>query len=147
VDVVAFVALLLVGVVAGALVTLAWAFHRSPRQSLLLVLQEAFKVGKIEMPPFVFAATGMVIAYAVLARHDGTRLTLAIVTLAALVAVGLIYILGMLPLHLRMESWSPAAPPDGWEASVRRWSVLNRIRAALGLVALVAFAASVTLAR
>jgi uncharacterized membrane protein len=145
-----FIALILVGLVAGTF--LATQLGQVRVQNMLgardfTLVKHSFEVavGGI-MPPLVIAAGVSILPLGVLKISAGplylTPVILAFLLWAGVVIVTLVF---CAPVNALAASWDPAAPPENWVALRDQWHLGQTIRTPLAVVSFAALVFSAVL--
>ncbi len=99
--------------------------HIEMRQGLIRTLRV--------LVPILFALTLFSGLAATIIHWNETVQTPRVGSVALLLAFIILTLLGTAPINKAVGSWDAAAPPQGWQATIRRWEVLDSMRTALAI--------------
>jgi Domain of unknown function (DUF1772) len=158
-EVAGVVAVVLTGLAAGLLTTLSWIYRQFPSPLLAPTLRETVRIiGPVfgahegrrapagQLPPLIFAGIVASAVFAGFAWGNGVAFGFALTAALTLVAGVLVTGVFLIPLHSEMVRWPEERPPAGYERVVRRWLVVNDVRALLALASLAAAAVALAAA-
>jgi hypothetical protein len=153
-DVVGFLALCLVGTLAGTLFAFEWALNRMPPPVLATVLPLVARRfgpnlppppgrGIGQLPPLAIGSFVLSLVFTILARDSTTPLVLGIVATVG-IAVGIAATTIFLgPINARLSSWQDGPPAEpAWEGTLERWFAFNLLRAFAAGIAFLSLAAA-----
>ncbi|MEV6872874.1 DUF1772 domain-containing protein [Amycolatopsis sp. NPDC051128] len=136
-EVVQYVGLFLLGVLAGeelivrygihpALSTLDDRAHLPARQALVRRLRVVVPI--VMLPAAALAVTVLVVV-------TGPGLAMRWATLIAMVVFLLLSFLGTVPINVKVNDWRADAPPGDWKAVIRRWARIDVFRSTAATIA------------
>ena len=150
VDILQAVGLVLAGLLAGEEFIVRWgvqpALSTLEDRAHILARVALVKRLKVVVPtlmvPTVLVGIGVLATGGVDAGF-GFR----VVGLLALVAFVLFSFLGTVPINIRVNDWTPDAPPADWKDVVRRWQFIDVFRSSAAILAFVAFVVAAAITR
>jgi hypothetical protein len=136
-DVVRYVDLFLLGVLAGEELIVRYGIHPAlsnlDDRAHLLVRQALVRRLRVGVPIVMLPAAALAVAG--LVTVTGAGLALRWATLIAMVLFLLLSFLGTVPINIKVIDWQVDAPPSDWKAVVRRWARIDVFRSAAATAA------------
>gem|GEM_PF-462709 len=75
---------------------------------------------------------------------DGPGYAFRWVGVAASIALLLFSFLGTVPINMQISDWTADAPPEGWQALVKRWEFIDVFRSSSAIIAFISFVVAAT---
>jgi uncharacterized membrane protein len=148
IDILQAIGLILAGLLAGEEFIVRWGVQPalSTLEDRAHILARVALVKRLKVVvPILMVPTGLV-GIAVLATGGaGAGFGFRVVGLLALVAFVLFSFLGTVPINIRVNEWTPDAPPADWRDIVRRWQFIDVFRSSAAIAAFVAFVVAAAL--
>jgi uncharacterized membrane protein len=140
-----FTALLLTGLLAGAMFGIWLGFDPAPLPAAAHVEMQQLAIRSLNtpMPLLGGACIGLTGLLAVLERHDRRRLALLAAAALLLAAAGLVTRFGNQPINAVVMGWASASPPPEWSALRDAWRHWHALRTAAGVAAFALLIAAV----
>lgn len=134
--------LFLAGILAGMELIVRYGIHpalmRLSDRAHLEARHEVVRIVRVIVPVVLLPSVLVGVAVAILSGSDaGSVLRWAAV--GTYLAYLLVVFLGTVPINNRFYGWDPANPPDGWQAVVRRWALIDIVRSSLAVIAFALF--------
>lgn len=132
-----FVALLLVGLIAGGVFSIWFGYDVSAytQATFVEVHQRAVRGLNDVLPLMGLGAITCVIVLAVLARRDRSVLAIYVLVVLALIAAGVITRFGNQPINATVMTWTPDTVPPEWQSLARTWWMWHGWRVAASILA------------
>ncbi|GAA1019605.1 hypothetical protein Aple_087150 [Acrocarpospora pleiomorpha] len=129
-DVVQYIGLFLLGVLAGEELIVCYGIHPAlsslDDRAHLLARQALVRRLRVVVPIVMLPAAALALVR--LATVTGSGLALRWATLVAMVAFLLLSFLGTVPINIKVNDWRVDAPPADWKAVIRRWARIDMLR-------------------
>ncbi|ALE06180.1 hypothetical protein AL755_13080 [Arthrobacter sp. ERGS1:01] len=141
-----FVTLFLAGLLAGEEFVVRYGVHPSlaildePAQILArqgLIRRLRIVVPSILVPTVLAGAATLIFA------GSGPGWGFRWAAAAALLVLVLVTALGTVPINIEIGAWHHDAPPESWQAKVRRWEQLDILRSSAAILAFAFFVLSI----
>lgn len=153
--------LFLAGILAGMELVVRYGIHpalmRLSDRAHLEARHEVVRIVRVIVPAVLLPSVLVGVAVAILSgshagsaagSHAGSdagslwRWT----AVGAYLAYLLVVFLGTVPINNRFYAWDPANPPDGWQAVIRRWALIDIVRSSLAVIAFALFLVAAVIA-
>ena len=136
-ELVQFIGLFLLGVLAGEELIVRYGIHPAVSslddRAHLLVRQALVRRLRVVVPIIMLPAAAL--AVTVLVVVTGPGLVLRWASVIAMVVFLLLSFLGTVPINIKVSDWRADAPPSDWKAVVRRWARIDVLRSAAATAA------------
>ena len=129
-DVVQYIGLFLVGVLAGEELVVRYGIHPAlsslDDRAHVLARQALVRRLRVVVPIVMLPAAAFAVATLVVVTGSGLAMRYAAV--AAMAVFLLLSFLGTVPINIKVNDWQADAPPVDWKNLVRRWARIDVLR-------------------
>jgi len=130
--------LFLAGILAGMELIVRYGIHpalmRLPDRAHLEARHEIVRIVRVIVPVVLLPSVLVGGAVAILSGSDqGSVWRWAAV--GAYLAYLIVVFAGTVPINDRFFRWDAADPPEGWQAVIRRWALIDVVRSTLAVLA------------
>ena len=148
IDILQAVGLILAGLLAGEEFIVRWGVQPalSSLEDRAHILARVALVKRLKVVVPMLMVPTVLVGIAVLAT-GGIAAGFAFRALGVLALVGFVLFsfLGTVPINMKVNDWTPDAPPADWRDVVRRWQFIDVFRSSAAILAFVAFVVAAAL--
>ena len=148
IDILQAVGLVLAGLLAGEEFIVRWGVQPalSSLEDRAHILARVALVKRLKVVVPILMVPTVLVGVAVLAT-GGIAAGFAFRVLGVLALVGFVLFsfLGTVPINMKVNDWTPDAPPEDWRDVVRRWQFIDVFRSSAAILAFVAFVVAAAL--